>query len=277
MSSTIEATTVIEAGQWEKNYWRDVWAKRELLYFLTWRDVIVKYKQTIIGVLWVLLRPLFTLLIFTLVFGKIAKLPSSNVPYPLLVFSGLMPWLFFAAAVNEISNSVHGNAALVGKVYFPRIIVTVGALGVCLVDYLVSCLLIVVVMLWTGVTPDWRILLLPVLTVWVAAFAYGLGLCGAALNVRYRDFRHLIPFLLQLGVYVSPVGYSAGLIPEKWRWLYSLNPMTGIIDGFRWAMLGEKFEVYVPGMLFSIAITLAILFTGIAYFRSVEKRFVDFL
>jgi homopolymeric O-antigen transport system permease protein len=204
-------------------------------------------------------------------------LPSSHVPYPLLVFSGLMPWLFFAASVMEVSNSVHNNGGLVGKIYFPRLIVTLAVLLACLVDYAVSCLLIGGVALWTGVPPSWRILSLPLLTIWVAAFSYGLGLWGAALNVRYRDFRHLIPFALQLGVYISPVGYSAGLIPEKWRWLYSLNPMTGIIDGFRWALVGEKFDVYLPGMAFSVLATFFFLWLGLRNFRKVEQQFVDFL
>jgi lipopolysaccharide transport system permease protein len=277
MRDALQHEVVIRQGIGERHYWRDLWAKRELIYFLAWRDVIVKYKQTMVGILWVLIRPVFTLMVFTLVFGRIAALPSSNVPYPLLVFSGLMPWLFFAAAVSEVSNSVQSNAALVGKIYFPRLIITVSVLLVCLVDYAVSCLLIVVVALWTGYPPDLRILYLPVLTLWVAALAYGLGLCGAAMNVRYRDFRHLIPFALQLGVYVSPVGYSANLVPGKWRWVYSLNPMTGIIDGFRWAILGEKFDVYIPGMMFSIAATVAFLVLGLYWFRQVERQFVDFL
>jgi len=277
MGDAARQELVIEPGVAQRDYWRDLWNKRELIYFLAWRDVIVKYKQTIVGILWVLIRPLFTLLVFTLVFGRIAALPSSDVPYALLVFSGLMPWLFFAATVSDVSNSVQSNAALVGKIYFPRLIITISVLLVCLVDYAVSCLLIVFVALWTGVAPDWRILYLPLLTVWVAALGYGIGLCGAALNVRYRDFRHLIPFALQLGVYVSPVGYSAHLVPEKWRWLYSLNPMTGIIDGFRWAILGQRFDVYVPGMLFSIAATAAILLLGLVWFRRVERQFVDFL
>jgi lipopolysaccharide transport system permease protein len=277
MREALQHEVVIRQGIGERHYWRDLWAKRELIYFLAWRDVIVKYKQTMVGILWVLIRPVFTLMVFTLVFGRIAALPSSNVPYPLLVFSGLMPWLFFAAAVSDVSNSVQSNAALVGKIYFPRLIITVSVLLVCLVDYAVSCLLIVVVALWTGYPPDLRILYLPVLTLWVAALAYGLGLCGAAMNVRYRDFRHLIPFALQLGVYVSPVGYSANLVPGKWRWVYSLNPMTGIIDGFRWAILGEKFDVYIPGMMFSIAATVAFLVLGLYWFRQVERQFVDFL
>jgi lipopolysaccharide transport system permease protein len=277
MREALQNEVVIRQGIGERHYWRDLWAKRELIYFLAWRDVIVKYKQTMVGILWVLIRPIFTLMVFTLVFGRIAALPSSNVPYPLLVFSGLMPWLFFAAAVTEVSSSVQSNAALVGKIYFPRLIITISVLMVCLVDYAVSCLLIVVVALWTGYPPDWRILYLPVLTLWVAALAYGLGLCGAALNVRYRDFRHLIPFALQLGVYVSPVGYSANLVPGKWRWVYSLNPMTGIIDGFRWAILGERFDVYIPGMIFSIVATVVVLIVGLYWFRHVERQFVDFL
>jgi len=277
MREALQNEVVIRQGIGESHYWRDLWAKRELIYFLAWRDVIVKYKQTMVGILWVLIRPIFTLMVFTLVFGRIAALPSSNVPYPLLVFSGLMPWLFFAAAVTEVSSSVQSNAALVGKIYFPRLIITISVLMVCLVDYAVSCLLIVVVALWTGYPPDWRILYLPVLTLWVAALAYGLGLCGAALNVRYRDFRHLIPFALQLGVYVSPVGYSANLVPGKWRWVYSLNPMTGIIDGFRWAILGERFDVYIPGMIFSIVATVVVLIVGLYWFRHVERQFVDFL
>ena len=277
MREALQNEVVIRQGIGERHYWRDLWAKRELIYFLAWRDVIVKYKQTMVGILWVLIRPIFTLMVFTLVFGRIAALPSSNVPYPLLVFSGLMPWLFFAAAVTEVSSSIQSNAALVGKIYFPRLIITISVLMVCLVDYAVSCLLIVVVALWTGYPPDWRILYLPVLTLWVAALAYGLGLCGAALNVRYRDFRHLIPFALQLGVYVSPVGYSANLVPVKWRWVYSLNPMTGIIDGFRWAILGERFDVYIPGMIFSIVATVVILLVGLYWFRHVERQFVDFL
>lgn len=277
MREALGAEVLIEPGVAQRDYWRDLWAKRELVYFLAWRDIIVKYKQTTVGILWVLLRPLFTLLVFTLVFGKIAALPSSSAPYPLLVFSGLMPWLFFAAAVMEISNAVQNNAALVGKIYFPRLIVTLSVLLACLVDYLVSSLLIAVVALWTGVPPDWRIVFLPLLTLWVAAFSFGLGLCGAALNVRYRDFRHLVPFALQLGVYVSPVGYSAGLVPEKWRWLYSLNPMTGIIDGFRWALVGEKFDVYIPGLVFSVFATFFFLWLGLRNFRKVERQFVDYL
>lgn len=278
MSIADAALVVVEPGHADKEYWREMWRKRELLWFLAWRDTLVKYKQTLIGVLWVLIKPIFTLVIFTLVFGRIAQLPSVHAPYSLLVFGGLLPWLFFATAVSEISNGVQSNAGLVGKVYFPRMIIPLGALCVALVDYAVACVLLVATALVMVGGLSWKILLLPLLSLWVAALALGVGLLGAALNVRYRDFRHLIPFALQLGVYVSPVGYSASLIPEKWRLLYSLNPMVGIIDGFRWAVLGlGSGNLYVPGLVASIVLTVLLLVTGIVVFRRVERRFVDFL
>jgi lipopolysaccharide transport system permease protein len=278
MSSRDTTLVVVEPGHADREYWREMWRKRELLWFLAWRDTLVKYKQTLIGVLWVLIRPIFTLVIFTLVFGRIAQLPSVDAPYSLLVFSGLLPWLFFAAAVTEISNGVQSNAGLVGKVYFPRMIIPLAALCVSFVDYLVSCLLLVLVVLATGAGLGWKVLLLPLLTLWVGALALGVGLLGAGLNVRYRDFRHLIPFALQLGVYVSPVAYSASLIPERWRLLYSLNPLVGIIDGFRWAILGlESKNLYPPALVASMVLTVALLVAGIVVFRRVERRFVDFL
>jgi lipopolysaccharide transport system permease protein len=278
MSVQQAEVVIVEPGVADREYWRELWRKRELLWFLAWRDTLVRYKQTVVGVAWVLIRPVFTLLIFTLVFGKIAQLPSVNAPYPLLVLSGLLPWLFFAAAVTDISNGVSSNAALVGKVYFPRMIIPIAGLCVALVDYAVSCMLLIVVALAFGLGLGWKLLLLPVLTLWVAALALGAGLVGAALNVRYRDFRHLIPFLLQLGVYISPVGYSASLVPERWRLLYSINPLVGIIDGFRWAALGlESTQLYLPGLVASIVLTFVLLIGGVVLFRRVERRFVDFL
>jgi len=269
---------VVEPGVADREYWREMWRKRELLWFLVWRDTLVRYKQTAVGVAWVLIRPIFTLLIFTLVFGKIAQLPSVHAPYPLLVLSGLLPWLFFASAVSDISNGVIANAALVGKVYFPRMIIPLAGLCVGLVDYFVSCSLLVVAALAFGSGLGWKLLLLPALTLWVAALALGVGLIGAALNVRYRDFRHLIPFVLQLGVYISPVGYSASLVPERWRLVYSLNPLVGIIDGFRWATLGlESENLFLPGLVASMALTALLLVVGVVLFRRVERRFVDFL
>lgn len=270
-------TVIIEAGRASRDYWRNLWQQRELLYFLAWRDLLVRYKQTVVGATWVLIRPILTLLIFSVVFGKWAALPSGGLPYPLLVFSGMLPWFFFAQSVSDCSNSLLSNSALVGKVYFPRLIVPLTSLLVCAVDYAVSCLLIIVLVAWTGVMPDWRILALPLLTLWVAALALGLGLWGAALTVKYRDFKHLIPFMLQLGIYISPVGYTAGIVPERWRLLYSMNPLVGIIDGFRWAILGKEFEAFTPGVLISLAFTGIVLVSGVVYFRRVEKTLVDFL
>jgi lipopolysaccharide transport system permease protein len=270
-------TVVIEAGRANREYWRDIWRQRELLFFLVWRDLLVRYKQTVVGVAWVILRPLLTLMIFSLVFGKWASLPSGGVPYPLLVFSGMLPWFFFSSAISECSNSVLANGSLVGKIYFPRLIVPLSTIVVNLVDYAVSCLLIILIIAWTGVYPSWQILMLPLLTLWVCALALGLGIWGAALNVRYRDLRFVIPFILQLGIYISPVGYSATIVPEKWRLIYSMNPMVGIIDGFRWAILGTKSEAYMTGIYISLLITLFLLISGIAYFRHAETKFVDYL
>lgn len=269
--------TLIKSGQAAKDYWKDIWNKRELLYFLVWRDILVRYKQTLVGTAWVLIRPLLTLAIFSLVFGRLAGLSSNGAPYSLLVFAGLLPWLFFSSAVSDCTNSLSSNGGLVSKVYFPRLIIPLNSVIVCMVDYLVSCLLIVLIMMLTGTEPTLRLLALPLLTLWVASLAFGLGIWCAALTVRYRDIRHLVPFILQLGVYVSPVGYSATLVPEKWRALYSLNPMVGIIDGFRWATLGKEFNAYMPGVFFAVAMTGILLITGIIYFRKCEKTFVDFL
>jgi len=254
-----------------------MWRQRELLYFLTWRDLLVRYKQTVVGTTWVLIRPLLTLMIFSVVFGRLAGLPSNGAPYTLLVFAGMLPWFFFSTAVSDCTTSLSSNGALVGKIYFPRLIVPLNSLLVCLVDYLVSCILIVFVMTWTGTMPSLRLLIWPFLTLWVAVLALGIGIWSAALTVRYRDLRHLIPFLLQLGIYVSPVGYSATIIPERWRFLYSLNPMVGIIDGYRWSLLGNEFVAYLPGVGLSALMTLVMIVTGIIYFRKCEKTFVDFL
>lgn len=272
-------TTVIAAGQSSHQYWKDLWRQRELLYYLAWRDLIVRYKQTIIGILWVLLRPLLTLIIFSLVFGKWAALSSSSkgFPYPLLVIAGLLPWNFFSSVVLDCSNSVLGNASLIGKVYFPRLIIPLSTLMVSFVDFVVSCLLIIVVEMWTGTMPDIRILSLPILTLWVGALGLGIGVWGAAINVRYRDIRHLIPFLLQVGVFASPVGYSTTIVPARWQFLYSMNPMVGIIDSYRWAILGKSFDAYFPGLTISILITIIILTTGIRYFRKSENKFVDYI
>lgn len=269
---------VIEAGRTERNYWRDLWRYRELFYFLAWRDTVVRYRQTAIGIAWAVLRPLLIMLVFTFVFGKLIKLPADGgAPYPILVFAAVLPWQFFANAFAEAGNSVVGNAGMLSKIYFPRIIIPTSAIMTNLVDFLVSGVILAVLMAWYGFWPTWRILALPLFIFIAIAAALGAGLWIAALNVKYRDFRYIIPFIVQFGLYVSPVGFSSSIVPENWRLVYSLNPMVGVIDGFRWAILGGKVEPYMPGVALSLFLILVILATGIAYFRSVEKTFADIL
>ena len=268
-------TLVIEAGRSELHYWRDLWRFRELFYFLAWRDLLVRYKQTVIGVAWALLRPLLTMLVFTLVFGKLAKLPSSGVPYPILVFAALLPWQFFANALSEASNSLIGNANLISKVYFPRLIIPASSIITSFVDFLISGFILVGLMVWYRFVPNWQILTLPLFIALAFAAAMGFGLWLTALNVKYRDFRYVVPFIVQFGLYVSPVGFASSIVPEKWRLLYSLNPMVGVIDGFRWAILGGESQIYWPGFSLSLAIVATALVSGVYYFRKTEKTFAD--
>lgn len=266
---------VIEAGRTERHYWRDLWRYRELFYFLAWRDILVRYKQTAIGVLWALIRPLLTMIVFTLVFGKLAKLPSGGVPYPILVFAALLPWQFFSSAFTEAGNSLITNSNLISKVYFPRLVVPTSAVIVSFADFLISGVILAGLMLWYGYSPDLRIVFLPLFILIAFAAAMGSGLWVAALNVEYRDFRYIVPFVVEFGLYVSPVGFSSSIVPEKWRLLYSLNPMVGVIDGFRWSILGGSARIFWPGFLLSIFMVLAMLISGIAYFRRMEKTFAD--
>lgn len=269
-------TLIIEAGRSERHYWRDLWRYRELFYFLAWRDLLVRYKQTVIGVAWALLRPLLTMLVFTIVFGRLAKLPSEGgAPYPVLVFAALLPWQFFSNALSEASNSLIGNANLISKVYFPRLIVPASSIITSFVDFLISGVILVGLMAWYRFIPDWRILTLPLFIAIAFAAAMGFGLWLTALNVKYRDFRYVVPFIVQLGLYVSPVGFSSSIVPEKWRLLYSLNPMVGVIDGFRWAILGGESELYLPGFSLSLAVVGCALVSGTWYFRKTEKTFAD--
>jgi len=270
-----EKTLIIEAGRTEKHYWLDLWRYRELFYFLAWRDILVRYKQTVIGIAWALIRPLLTMVVFTVVFGKLAKLPSEGVPYPILVFAAMLPWQFFSNALSEASNSLIGNANLISKVYFPRLIIPASAVITSFVDFLISAIILVCLMVWYRFAPDWRILSLPLFVGIAFAAAMGAGLWLTALNVKYRDFRYIVPFIVQFGLYVSPVGFSSGIVPEKWRLLYSLNPMVGVIDGFRWAILGNESKIYLPGFILSMAIVGLLLVTGILYFRKTEKSFAD--
>lgn len=268
---------VIEAGRTERHYWADLWRYRELFYFLAWRDLLVRYKQTVIGVAWAALRPFLTMIVFTFVFAKLAKLPSENVPYPILVFAALLPWQLFASAFSEAGNSLISNANMISKVYFPRLIIPVGAVIVSCADFLISLVVLAAIMVWYGFVPDWRILMLPVFIVIALVAAFGAGLWTAALNVRYRDVRFVIPFVVQMGLYVSPVGFSSSAIPEQWRLLYSLNPMVGVIDGFRWAILGGVAQIYWPGLALSVFVIAIVLGTGISYFRGTERTFSDLI
>ena len=270
----METILVIEAGRSDRQYWKDLWRYRELFYFLAWRDILVRYKQTTIGFAWALIRPLLTMIVFTLVFSKLAKLPS-DVPYPILVFAALLPWQFFANAFTDAGASLISNASMISKVYFPRLVVPTSAVIVSFVDFLISGVILVGLMIWYGFAPDWRILTLPLFILVAFAAAMGAGLWIAALNVKYRDFRYIIPFVVQFGLYVSPVGFSSNIVPEQWRLLYSLNPMVGVIDGFRWAILGGNTQIYWPGFLLSLGLVSLLLITGIIYFRKTEKSFAD--
>ena len=267
---------VIEAGRAERQYWRDLWRYRELFHILAWRDLTVRYKQTVIGVAWALIRPVLIMAVFTVVFGKIAKLPSpGTAPYAILVFAALLPWQFFSTALAESSNSLISNANLISKVYFPRLIVPSASVITSFVDFLISFAILILMMAGYRYWPDWRLLSLPLFIVLAFGAAMGAGLWLCALNVEYRDFRYVVPFVVQFGLYVSPVGFSTSVVPEQWRLLYSLNPMVGVIDGFRWALLKGDAPLYWPGLLASIALTLILCFSGSWYFRRMERTFAD--
>jgi lipopolysaccharide transport system permease protein len=267
---------IIEAGRTEAQYFRDLWRYRELFYFLAWRDILVRYKQTAVGVAWALIRPFLTMVVFTVVFGRLANLPTEgDAPYPILVFSAMLPWQFFANALAECSNSLISNANLISKVYFPRLVVPTSAVIVSFVDFLISGIILLGLMAWYTAVPSWRIVTLPLFTAIAFAAAMGAGLWLAALNVQYRDFRYVVPFLVQFGLYISPVGFSSAIVPDRWRLLYSLNPMVGVIDGFRWAIIGGDVQLFWPGFLLSLLLVVGILVTGILYFRHMERTFAD--
>ena len=270
-----QAELVIEAGRAESQYWKDLWRYRELFYFLAWRDILVRYKQTMIGIAWALIRPFLTMIVFTFLFGKLAKLPSHGAPYPILVFAAMLPWQFFANALSECSNSLITNANLISKVYFPRLIVPASAVIVSFVDFMISGIILLALMAWYNFVPSWRILTLPVFILIGFAAVMGGGLCLSALNVKYRDFRYIVPFIVQFGLYISPVGFSSSVVPEQWRLLYSLNPMVGVIDGFRWAILGREAKLYWPGFMLSVGLVTLLLGIGIRYFRKMERSFAD--
>ena len=276
--SVEEFDLVIQPGRADKHYWHDVWHYRELFLVLARRDVSVRYKQTLIGVAWAVLRPFLTMVVFTVIFGRIAKLPSEgNAPYAVMVFAGMLPWYLFSSALTGAAESMVSNANLIGKVYFPRLIVPAASIVTALIDFLVSLSILVAVMLWHQFVPGWQIVFLPVFIVLALLASLGPGLWITALNLKYRDFRFVIPFMVQIGLYVSPVGFSSQAVPPEWRLLFNLNPMVGVIDGFRWCILGGESAIYWPGFVLSLAIVAVFLWFGISRFRRTEKSFADLI
>jgi lipopolysaccharide transport system permease protein len=258
-------------------YWQDLWRARELLLFLAWRDVLVRYKQATFGILWAVLRPVMTTLVFTLVFGKIARLPAGDIPYALLVLSGMAPWFYFSSTIGECGNSLVANASLITKVYFPRLVVPIGTVLANLIDLAVTCVLIGVLLLIYGVGLKWSMLLIPVILLTLVVLSVGVGLWISAVNAKYRDVQFVLPFMITFGLYLSPVGFSSSVVPEAWRWLYNLNPMVGVIDGFRWMLFGDAYIFQWVTLAYSFGVAIVLVFTGISFFRSVERELVDLL
>ena len=270
---------IIEPGRTEKHYWTDLYRYRELFYILSWRDLKVRYKQTVVGVLWAVLRPFLTMVVFTVVFGKLAKMePEGDVPYAIMVFAAMLPWQFFSNALSEASNSLIGNANLLSKVYFPRLIVPASSVITSFVDFMISFVLLIVLMFYYQYVPSWHIIFLPIYIFLSFLAAFGLGLYLTALNVKYRDFRYIIPFIVQFGLYISPVGFSSNVIPEAWKPLYYLNPMVTIIDGFRWCIIKDSptdpLSIYAFA---SVAMSVVIMYFAIRKFRKMEKTFADLI
>lgn len=269
-------TLVLEAGRSERTYWADLWRYRELFAILAWRDVAVQYKQTLIGVLWAVLRPALTMTIFTVVFGRVAGLPTEgNVPYPLLVMAGMLPWFLMSTILGNGSNSLVQNGNLISKVYFPRLIVPVASSMVALVDFLLSLAMLFIMMAWFRFLPSWHILMLPLFMALAVLAALGPALIMASLNIKYRDFRFVVPFVVQFGLYVSPVGFSSTVVPDQWRLLYALNPAVAVIDGFRWCLLGGQTQMNLLTLAIGLAVTVAMLVIGIRAFRATERTFAD--
>lgn len=269
---------ILEPGRAARHYWRDLWAYRELFAILAWRDVAVRYKQTVIGVAWAVVRPFLTMIVFTVVFSRLAKLPSgSEAPYPLMVFAGTLPWFLFSTILGEASNSLVGNSNLIGKVYFPRLVIPSSSAVVALIDFAINLALLLGLMAWYSFAPSWHVIFLPAFVALAILASLGPAFLITALNVKYRDFRYIIPFILQFGLYISPVGFSSAIVPETWRFWYSLNPVVGVIDGFRWCLLGGDSSFYLPGFLLSLFVVVLFLWLGITYFRRTERSFADLI
>ena len=266
---------ILESGRSERHYWRDLWRYRELFYILAWRDITVRYKQTAVGVAWSLVRPILTMIVLTFVFGKLGKMPSGGAPYSLMVFAGMLPWQFFASALSESGNSLVANSNLISKVYFPRLVVPASSVITSFVDFLISAIFLILLMGYYSFLPPAQIILLPAFVALAFAASLGIGLWIAALMVKYRDFKFIIPFAVQFGLYISPVGFTSIAIPEQYRTIYSLNPIVGVIDGFRWCILGGENQLDPLHITISIILIIILLFTGVIYFRHTEKHFAD--
>ena len=277
MDENKEYLLIIEAKRSALNYWKDLWRYRQLFLFLSWKEILIRYKQTVLGIGWSVIRPILIMIVFSVVFGKFAKMPDEGVPYPILVFAALLPWQYFSTALTESSNSLVGNANMISKIYFPRIIIPASSIIVSLVDFLISLLILGIIIMYYRFPITWYVLLIPFFLLLASIAAYGLGIFFAALNVKYRDFKYVVPFIVQFGLYASPVGFSSSIIPEKWQLLYSLNPMVGVIDGFRWAIIGKNYSVYWPGVGLSVLFTSILLFFALKYFRATEKTFADII
>ena len=268
---------IIEPDKTARHIWRELWQYRDLFFFLAWRDILVRYKQTVLGITWSVLRPLLTMIVFTIIFGKIAKLPSNNVPYPILVFAAMLPWQFFSNTLTEASHSMIADVDLVSKVYFPRIIIPTTSMVVSLIDFVISFVILGALMMLYGFYPDWKVVVVPFLLLLAILTSLGMGYWISALNVTYRDFRYIVPFMVQFGLYISPVGFSSDVVPEQWRLIYSLNPMVGVIDGFRWALLGSNINFYWAGFSISVGLALILFVFGARFFLKTERRFADLL
>ncbi len=275
MDNTESFQFTIESGKTERHYWLDLWQFRELFYILAWRDISVRYKQTAMGILWAIIQPLLTMIIFVVVFGKIANLPSEGIPYPVYVFSAMLPWMFFATSFANAGNSLVGNSNLISKVYFPRLIIPASSIMVSIVDFCISFGILILLMFWYGIFPSWHILTLPFFLLIGFFAALGSGLFLASLNVKYRDFKFVIPFIVQLGLYASPVAFSTALIPEKYQIFYYLNPMVAVIDGFRWAISGGQTALNITEIFASMSVVIVMCMLGVIYFRKTEKTFAD--
>lgn len=271
-----EKTLVIEANRGGMLYLRDFWNYRELFFTLAWRDIVVRYKQTIVGVLWTVIRPLATMLVFTVVFGKIAKLPSdAGVPYVLMVFAGMLPWQFISGTITTGSEALVGNQALISKVYFPRMIIPTARILMGLVELLINALLFAALFVWFRFVPSWQIVFVPLFMLVAVFLSLGVTYFLSSLNVKYRDFQYLVPFIVQMGLYISPIGFSSSIVPERWRLLYACNPVVGIVDGIRWCLFDSP--LMVESVISAVVISLAFFVFGIWFFRKKEIEFADYI